>query len=92
MRRIGKRIASAGRRSQNLGGREYEQSGQVRGEATHVVAVDFDTETRGITAEMRVSWDDAGTTRILDITRALGQTRHPGGRRWQRELECKEQL
>lgn len=72
------------------GGTERQQDGQVRSEVTHLVRVDWDSGTRTITSEHRVSWSDAGTTRILDITRANGKTKHKGGRRWQCELECKE--
>lgn len=72
------------------GGGETQQEGQVRSEVTHLVWMDWDSETRTITSEMRVNWSDAGTTRILDIARANGKSQHKGGRRWKRELECKE--
>lgn len=72
------------------GGGETQQEGQVRSEVTHLVRMDWDSGTRAITSEMRVSWSDAGTTRILDITRANGKSNRSGGRRWKCELECKE--
>lgn len=72
------------------GGTETQREGQVRSEVTHLIRMDWDSGTRTITSEHRVSWSDAGTTRILDITRANGKTKYKGGRRWQCELECKE--
>lgn len=72
------------------GGTETQQDGQVRSEVTHLVRMDWDSGTKTITSAMRVNWDDGGVTRLLDITRANGKSKHQGGRRWKLELECKE--
>lgn len=77
-------------RIESVSGREYQQEGQVHSEATHIVTIDFDSTTKTTTAEMRVSWNDAGTTRILDIARIDEPESSPGGRRRELALECKE--
>lgn len=71
-------------------GREYQQEGQVRGEATHLVTVEFDSKTRQATSGMRIHWDDGGATRILQVTRLLGDSKSAGGARRDLVMECKE--
>jgi head-tail adaptor len=71
-------------------GREYQAEGQVRAETTHLVAIERDSVTKAITTEMRISWNDGGTTRLLEITRILGVRQPAGGARRDLLIECKE--